>query len=567
MTALALALAAAFLSGAAAVTAYQNRERIFDRLSLETEEPIPETLTAEWTRIETGLLTLERADIPLSLITWSSSGGAIETHRNTILYVSPAGHIASLNLDAGKIDYSPYRVPMDYDRLRTDVFSSHSTFNIGYYRVQDILIVPGSTPGSATLYVSHHVFDEATTDICSVISQTELELTDQSIRLKDGIWKELYRVRACVNMDEFGWTFIGLESGGKMLNLDDEHILITVGDYGLPWELFVSGRVGKQYATDFSKILRINRTSGKAELFANGVRNPQGLTRDSDGQIWEAEHGPQGGDEINLITEGGDYGWPTVSLGVNYGNPREPIPSNPVQGRHEGFELPVMAFLPSIGISAIQAIPENTNGFALWSGDLLAASLIGKTLFHIRRDGDRLTYAEPIHLDTRLRDIAFLENGWIVLLGGEEDEMIYLLRDATELNGKKPDPVSVAGYTAVAAYEQSIIDVLGEPQWGRVTFRDKCARCHALNGQPKVGPPLNGVVNRPVASVEGFRYSEALAGADGTWTPSRLIDFMEDPHEMYPGTTMPGGYGLARWQRREIVEYLVSLEQTPKRRT
>ncbi len=98
-------------------------------------------------------------------------------------------------------------------------------------------------------------------------------------------------------------------------------------------------------------------------MFADGVRNPQGLATNDDGNIWEAEHGPQGGDEINLVLEGADYGWPTVSLGVHYGKPRASIPTNPVHGRHEAFNPPVMAFLPSVGLSAIAAIPEDAKAF------------------------------------------------------------------------------------------------------------------------------------------------------------------------------------------------------------
>jgi aldose sugar dehydrogenase len=555
-----LTFIATFLGGAAAVSGYQNRDKIAEWAFPRQDNSIKETLTASWSTIETGLLTLERADIPLSITTWSSSGGGIDAHGNTILYVSPSGHIATLDLDAGKVEYSPYRVPMDYDRVRKDIFSHHSNFNFGYYRVQDILIVPGRTTDSATLYVSHHVFDEATSDICGVVSQTDLELNGHSIKLKDGIWKEFYRIRECVNMEEFDWNYLGLEGGGKMLQLDEGHILLTVGDYGLPWELFVSDRVGKQYANDFSKILRINLASGDADVFANGVRNPQGLTMDADGQIWESEHGPEGGDEINLVVEGGDYGWPSVSLGMNYGNPREPIPTNPVQGRHEGFDPPVLAFLPSVGLSAVAAIPGDLKGFGLWSGDLLATSLVGRTLFHLRRDGDRLIYSEPINLGARLRDIAFLENGWIALLGGQEDQMIYLLRDVTDRERETSEPVVVSGYGAVIAKEASILEVLGEPQWGRSTFRDKCSRCHEVNGIPKVGPPLNGVVNRRIGSVEGFPYSDDLANAGGRWTPSKLNAFIRNPHEDFPGTTMPGDYGLTKSQRLEVIKFLSSTE-------
>lgn len=559
MTALVLALAAAFLSGAAVVTAYDNRQRIIDRLDLETEAPFPETLTAAWTRIETGLLTLERADIPMGRTAWTASGGAIDAYGNTLLYVSPSGHIATLDFDQGKIEYSPHRVPMNFDHLEKNIFPLHSSFRSDWFRVQDILIVPGPTPETATLYVSHHVFDETTSVLCGVVSQIGLDHGNGTIELKDGNWTELYRMRECLDMSEFNWIYLGLEGGGKMLQLDAGHILLAVGDYGLSWEIATTDRVGLQYANDFSKMIRINLSTGEASVFANGFRNSQGLTIDGDGQIWEAEHGPQGGDEINLITEGGDYGWPTVSLGTHYGVPRAPLPTNPVQGRHDGFIQPVMAFMPSVGLSSITAMPDNPKAFGLWSGDLLATSLVGNTLFRIRREGDRLIYSEPIRLGARMRDITLLENGWIAILG-TQDENLILLRDATGQGNNTASPLSIKGYAAVEALEASIPEALGEPMMGRSIFRDYCSVCHSVNGTTKAGPPLNGVVGRKIGAIEDYPYSYDLATADGRWTQSRLRAYMNDPKGMYPGTTMPGDFNMERWQRRMVAEYLATLE-------
>ena len=560
MTALVLALAAAFLSGAAVVTAYQHRETIIMRLSAEIDKPVSDILTVDWTTLETGLLTLERADIPLGQTAWWASGGAIDAIGNTVLYISSSGHIATLDLDRGVFEYSPFRAPMNYDYLQQNVFNKQPSFHVDGFRVQDALIVRGQTEDSAVLYVSHHVFDEATSEFCSVISRTGLDLENGSFKLTDGVWTELFRISECVSMEEFDWVFIGMEGGGKMLQLDAEHLLLSVGDYGIAWELGIANdRVGKQYSNDFSKLLRINMVTGEAKVFANGVRNPQGLTMDDDGNIWEAEHGPQGGDEINLVREGADFGWPTVSLGMHYGEPRAPIPTNPVQGRHEGFDPPVMAFLPSVGLSAIAAIPEDTKAFGLWSGDLIATSLVGQTLFHIRRDADRLIYAEPIVLGGRLRDIALLDNGWIALLGNQ-DENLILLRDAAAQGENTSASLSVSGYGAVAVREAAVAELVPENEGGRFEFRSKCSSCHSLDGSPKAGPHLNGVVGRNIASLEDYVYSDALAEADGRWTTSRLIEFMEYPHEMYPGTTMPGGFGLDKWQRREVAEYLASIE-------
>ncbi len=112
----------------------------------------------------------------------------------------------------------------------------------------------------------------------------------------------------------------------------------------------------------------------------------------------------------------------------------------------------------------------------------------------------------------------------------------------------------------MAAREAAVLELLPENEGGRYLFRSSCVSCHSLDGTPKAGPPLNGVVGRNIASIEGYAYTDALDKAGGRWTPSRLVAFIDDPHKVYPGTTMRGGYGLTKWQRREIVEYLAAIE-------
>ena len=97
------------------------------------------------------------------------------------------------------------------------------------------------------------------------------------------------------------------------------------------------------------KLVRIELTSGEVEIIAGGFRNPQGFARDADGKLWETEHGPQGGDELNLVRPGLNYGWPYVTHGIQYGN--KIWPYSETQGRHDEFEKPVYAWIPAIGIS------------------------------------------------------------------------------------------------------------------------------------------------------------------------------------------------------------------------
>jgi glucose/arabinose dehydrogenase len=113
------------------------------------------------------------------------------------------------------------------------------------------------------------------------------------------------------------------------------------------------------------KVVAIDLVTKAARIIASGLRNPQGLLAARDGTIWLTEHGPQGGDEINIVREGANYGWPYVTYCTEYGwRPLRNWPLNPVQGRHDGYERPAFVFVPSIGISNL--IQPDSREFPLW---------------------------------------------------------------------------------------------------------------------------------------------------------------------------------------------------------
>jgi glucose/arabinose dehydrogenase len=110
-------------------------------------------------------------------------------------------------------------------------------------------------------------------------------------------------------------------------------------------------------------------------MFSFGHRNPQGLTLNPQtGDIWETEHGPKGGDEINIISKGENYGWPTYSIGINYNG-------TTVSNDHkaEGIKEPIFTWTPSIGVCGITFI--NSDNFKSWNGNFLATGLAGQKLY------------------------------------------------------------------------------------------------------------------------------------------------------------------------------------------
>ena len=162
--------------------------------------------------------------------------------------------------------------------------------------------------------------------------------------------------------------------------------------------------------TSYGKILLID-PSGRATPFSIGNRNPQGLAIDSQGHVWSTEHGPEGGDELNLIVEGGNYGWPLASYGVDYGAERWPFAVN--EKNHGEHREPAHAWVPSIGVS--QLLQITSSSLPRWSGDLIVASLQAGRLFRIRTSGERVIYVESMDISVRIRDLAEARDGRIVL--------------------------------------------------------------------------------------------------------------------------------------------------------
>jgi len=144
-------------------------------------------------------------------------------------------------------------------------------------------------------------------------------------------------------------------------------------------------------------------------IWSYGHRNPQGLTMDyATGDLWATEHGPQGGDEVNLIKPGLNYGWPVVGYGVNYGEGLRIHEST----MREGMENPSYVWVPSIGTSGLMFYTGER--FPAWRGDLFAGGLAGEQISRLTLDGDVLISEETmVHRMGRIRDVRQGPDGFI----------------------------------------------------------------------------------------------------------------------------------------------------------
>lgn len=182
--------------------------------------------------------------------------------------------------------------------------------------------------------------------------------------------------------------------GGRMAFDDEGRLLLSVGDRGVQELAREPGRpTGKihRVMTDGS-IPADNPFDGRADALASvysfGHRNPQGMAIEpSTRRLWATEHGPRGGDELNIIERGGDYGWPVVSHGINYdGTVLTP------DTRAEGVTQPAYYWRPSIGVSGLTFY--HGDQFPLWDGKLLVTGLSPRDVRLLTVDGDRIQHEE-----------------------------------------------------------------------------------------------------------------------------------------------------------------------------
>lgn len=162
-------------------------------------------------------------------------------------------------------------------------------------------------------------------------------------------------------------------------------------------------------------------------IWSYGHRNPQGLAFGLDGRLWDTEHGPRGGDELNLVQRGKNYGWPLVSFGINYSDAPFRTPW-PTEG--QDFVMPVYVWLPSIaacGLDTVRAGPDG-EAFPAWRGDLVAGGLAGQTVERLRIEGESVVEREElIHGMGRVRDVVTGPDGSIYVVLNQPDHVIRIV--------------------------------------------------------------------------------------------------------------------------------------------
>lgn len=211
----------------------------------------------------------------------------------------------------------------------------------------------------------------------------------------------------------------GNHYGCRIVQASDGNLLVTLGEH------FAYRDEAQNLGNHLGKLIRIapdgsapkdnpfvGRADAKPEIWSYGHRNAQGLAvNPATGDLWEIEHGPRGGDEVNIIGKGKNYGWPVIGYGIDYSGAK--IHESTAR---PGMEQPIKYWVPSIAPSGMAFYTAKL--FPKWSGSLFTGALAGRMLVRLSLNGNTVTGEERLlqNLNERIRDVRQGPDGALWLL-------------------------------------------------------------------------------------------------------------------------------------------------------
>ena len=244
-------------------------------------------------------------------------------------------------------------------------------------------------------------------------------------KLKDGHWTGQEQIWKA---DEKFYTGAGVHFGTRLVFDDKGYIYFPVGERGGWHEAQdVANAKGKIYRLhEDGRVPEDNpKFGGKTPvsgLWSYGHRNPQGLDIDPrDGSIYDTEHGPRGGDELNWIQPGHNYGWPVITYGMNYDG-------TPITGKtaEEGMDQPVIYWQPSIAACGLSFYRGDK--FPKWKNDLFAGALAQQEIRRLRLVDHKVTEQEVVLKGIgRVRDVTDAPDGFIYVILNGPDRIVRLV--------------------------------------------------------------------------------------------------------------------------------------------
>ena len=318
--------------------------------------------------------------------------------------------------------------------------TSGSTENIGASGVESggaVWGFRGSVTSGDWLYLSDAVVD--TEAECVRVDVHRVAISN--LLANDNSTTIIYESKPCLDYssDRRARTPIKTHMGGALAySTERDELYVSMGDFHLGAsrieQAVTAGLEATELdyeilldeATSLSAIVAISSPSisPNERIFAKGLRNSLGMTVTSDGKIWLTDHGPGGGDELNEILEGANYGWPLTSEGQPYDRRSYPIDSNLLlapwldfyQVQVPGAIGPNIFWSPAVAPSSLIQYSPSSVVIPEWEGDLIFGTLVGQALIRVTASGDETLEQSRLEIGERIRHVILTTDGSLALL-------------------------------------------------------------------------------------------------------------------------------------------------------
>lgn len=304
---------------------------------------------------------------------------------------------------------------VDKRKKRTAIEGVPPVFDANQGGLMDVILHP-DYKNNATIYISYSAIKEEGGRKLGTTAIMRAKLDGNKLTEKKIIF------------EAYPYTTTRHHYGSRMVFGRDGLLYFSVGERGNEKEN------PQNLGNDLGKVHRVKedgsipndnpfvgKDGARPSIYSYGHRNPQGLTiHPKTGEIWSHEHGPRGGDEINLVKKGANYGWPVITYGINYNG--KTISNKTAE---EGMEQPLLYWIPSIAPCGMSFVEGNR--YKGWEGHLLSGSLRFKYLNLSYLDGHKITKEEKLLKNIgRMRDVRMGPDGYIYV-AVENPGMVFRL--------------------------------------------------------------------------------------------------------------------------------------------
>jgi aldose sugar dehydrogenase len=260
------------------------------------------------------------------------------------------------------------------------------------FAITDIAVLSETSNGAA-IVASYPTYDRGRQCVAVTLAAYQLNFATPSLQRS----KTWFTSKPCVPVSAVQ------HAAGRIEVIDKTSVYLTIGDLGFT-------KINQpKVRGDLGSIFKVSQKS--VEKISQGHRNQQGIVL-REGNLYISEHGPRGGDELNLITKGRDYGWPAVTFGEPYSSGDYVRPK--VTGSHEGFTKPLTNWVPSVAPTELIALPQGPL-WGNWQSQLVMGTLREESLIFIQMLNRTTVGAiEKVGVGERIRDLDLAPDGTIL---------------------------------------------------------------------------------------------------------------------------------------------------------